>query len=301
MASSSSSTTSPAQQQIPYGQVVQMPSASVLPGAPNGYQYVLMPNTTGTSIPVVQYGPPSHSNQNAFAGASPLFQAPPRRQNRRRGRGGRAGAGAAYAGASIQVARTGMVGVMPTTQGSIAPAQFRKPSTPGGLRLRGKELLTKYVNPNSTGEFACIYVGINPNNFQWLKAYAPNYEQFFFHWIRISWQPAFASANGTVGIGVDTDFSDAVPKNLVEVLKNHSSVAGLVCAPMSCEYHGYMSLCQRHLISSGGGQSSTSINQGMILMFSEAIGEQTAYGVKAQTPLGYVYVEYDVELFVPQG
>lgn len=274
-------------------QPLQAPATFSYAAPPAGYQYALVPTSVTAPFSSASL-PPTPAMQGGNQG---------RRATRRGGRGrGRAQpqgfpSGVAYSGNTTQVARTGMTGVTSTTMGAIAPSQHKKASTPGGLRLKGKEMLWKVLNTNNTGDWWCDYKGINPTTYPWLNAFAQNYEQFFFHSIRLSWQPAFASANGTLGFCIDTDISDRRAQTLAEALKNQCSVAGLVCANMSCEYYGFMAVNQRLFIKSG----ETLNHQGMVEVFYEGIGEQLSFGLKNGSPLGYLYAEYDVELFVPQG
>lgn len=138
-------------------------------------------------------------------------------------------------------------------------------------------------------------------SFPWLAPLAKNYEQFYFHSIVFSWQPSFASANGTIGIAVDTDYNDDAPSTFQSFIKNHFSEAGLVCAPMSFRYDGRTgALSHRYMVESkGSGNLQT--QQGMFVVCAESIGEQSAFGIKKDTPLGYVFAEYDCEFFVPQS
>jgi hypothetical protein len=48
------------------------------------------------------------------------------------------------------------------------------------------------------------------------------------------------------------------------------------------------------------GSNALQTQQAMFIICAESIGEQSAFGIKKDTPLGYVFAEYDVEFFVPQ-
>jgi len=190
--------------------------------------------------------------------------------------------------------------MIPTSVTSLPPTSHMTPSTPNGLRLRGRELVMEYKNPNGDGTLGRQTLGINPLVFARLASFARGYEQFFFHTIAFTWQPSFASVNGVIGIGIDTDYNDAAPTNYTLFTQNQFSIGGLISAPQSVTYDGRVgAFARRHMVESKGA-NPLATQQGMLIVCSQSVGEQTAYGVKTDTSLGFVYAEYDVEFYVSQ-
>lgn len=210
------------------------------------------------------------------------------------------GAGTSNIQLNTLMARAGMIASTPATMKSTAPTNSQKPSTLNGARLKGREVLYKFLNPNTDGAFFPVTLSLNPLKFPWLATYAKNYEQFFFHSLVFTWHPSFASANGTIAMAVDADAGDKPPKAFQSLIKNHFSEAGLVCAPFGFRYDGKTATgISRYYVESEGA-GVLLVNQGFLVVAAESVGEQTSFGVKKDSPLGYVFVDYDCEFFMPQ-
>lgn len=202
--------------------------------------------------------------------------------------------------AGSQVARVGMTNSIPATMKSTAPTRHLNASTETGLRVKGREIFYKLVNSNADGTFTVATVLINPLKFNWLSLTARQYEYFFFHRLRFTWHPAFASANGTMAMCVETDVGDKPPKSVEEVIKNLFSEAGLICSSFGFNYEGRTGAGVSKYHTESSGTTPVLINQGQLVVVTESVGEQPNFGVKKDSPLGYIFVEYDCEFFCPQ-
>lgn len=210
------------------------------------------------------------------------------------------GAGVGNVQLNTLMARAGMVASTPATMKSTAPTNSQRPSTANGARLKGREVIHKFLNPNTDGTFFPVGIQVNPLKFPWLATYAKNYEQFFFHSLVFTWHPSFASANGTIAMAIDNDAGDDLPKSFQALIKNNFSEAGLVCAPFGFRYDGRTATISNRFFVESKAASPLLTTQGTLMIASEAVGEQTSFGVKKDSPLGYVFVDYDCEFFMPQ-
>lgn len=210
------------------------------------------------------------------------------------------GAGTSNQQLNVLMARAGMVSSTPATMKSTAPTNSARPSTANGARLKGRESFFKFMNPNTDGSFSPVVIELNPLKFLWLSTYAKNYEQFFFHSLVFTWHPSFASANGTIAMAIDNDATDDPPKSFQSLIKNYFSEAGLVCAPFGFRYDGKIGTGGGRFFIESKGTNKLQTTQGCLVIASESVGEQSAYGIRKDTPLGYVFVDYDCEFFLPQ-
>lgn len=199
-----------------------------------------------------------------------------------------------------QMVRVGMTNTIPATMKSTAPTRHMAPSTPTGLRVRGREILFKLVNSTADGSFTFAKVALNPLKFNWLSFTAKQYEFYFFHQLRFTWHPAFASANGTMAMCVESDVGDPAYKSVEEVIKNLFSEAGLICSSFGFNYEGRTGAGIGKYYTESNGTTPVLVNQGQLVVVTESVGEQPNFGVKKDSPLGYVFVEYDCEFFCPQ-
>jgi len=167
-------------------------------------------------------------------------------------------------------------------------------STPGGIRVRGRELLTTVTSGPTASLFSVSGVPLNPSNFPRLGAYVPIYEMFVFHVARAMYQSNQpTTAAGVVELAFDYDAKDALPSTTVGMMRNISSAMSNIYADCACDLKKSLSRLPKYNTAEGSSSDLDQVNQALLLVATE--GFQTASIV-----VGYLLVEYDVEFFTPQ-
>jgi len=269
-------------------------------------------SATTVSVPAIANIPagmqlalvPSNQVQGRVGG-SPSARTLKNRRRRAAAKQARQGVSLSGAGTNnnqlnVLMARAGMISSTPATMKSTAPSNYLRPSTVNGSRMRGREALHRFLNPNAEGTFEPKIIEMNPLKFPWLATYAKNYEQFFFHSLVFTWHPSFASANGTIAMAIDADANDDPPKTFQALIKNHFSEAGLVCAPFGFRYDGRTATVTNRFYVESKTASKLLTTQGFLVIAAESVGTQQSFGISKDVPLGYVFVDYDCEFFMPQ-
>lgn len=173
-------------------------------------------------------------------------------------------------------------------------------STPGGIRVRGRELIETMKTGNTAGTFGANnvdgiarVVALNPASFPRLQSYGPLYEFYKFHSAKAifeSNQPT--TAGGEAFLACDYDGTDAAPTSSTLMMRNISSSMSHIYAENAAVISGKLSRLPRY-ITSTVSPIVDDVNQANILYaFEGASG--------ANTTVGYLVVEYDVEFFTPQ-
>lgn len=101
------------------------------------------------------------------------------------------------------------------------------------------------------------------------------------------------TATGVVAIAVDYDAKDALPTNMIGMMRNVSSSMSNVYANSGALVDKRLSRLPKYLTASPSPDLDQTI-QANVLVASEGIG------VAAITTIGYLFIEYDVEFFTPQ-
>ncbi len=183
----------------------------------------------------------------------------------------------------------------PLTTFSVA-----KGSTPGGIRIRGREL----IQALNSGLTTLVFGGNNlttagrlfliPTNFPRLGAYTPIYEFYKFHRAKAIFQSNQPTTAGGVSIlAVDYDAKDAIPATTVDMMRNISSSMSNVYADNACEISGALSRLPKFATGQATSSDPDQVNQASILYAFEGV-------TGANVAQGYLVVEYDVEFFTPQ-
>jgi len=174
-------------------------------------------------------------------------------------------------------------------------------STPGGVRVKGRELIGS-VAPGAalTGVFAQLNIngttpfGLHPANFGRLAAYSPIYEFYKFHSANLIFQANQpTTAIGAVLIAADHDAKDAAPANAVSMMRNVSSTMSNIYSDSSLTVLGSMSRLNKYVCAQSLAPDNDQIVQANIYVAAE--GVSAALGAV----LGYVIISYDVEFFTP--
>jgi hypothetical protein len=173
-------------------------------------------------------------------------------------------------------------------------------TTPGGIRVRGRELIVPAVAGLTTliygggGLTSAASINLNPVSFPRLAAYAPIYEWYIFHKGKLMYQSNQpTTASGVNILSVEYDPKDTAPVSTVAQMRNISSSMGNVYANNACEFSRSLSRLPRFSTGENTAPDVDQINQAVLNYAFEGI-------TQAGTAVGYIIVEYDVEFFTPQ-
>jgi len=176
-------------------------------------------------------------------------------------------------------------------------------STPGGIRVRGRELVgAATAQSASTGAIFNLLVNgitppfyINPVNFPRLSAYLPIYEWYKFHKVSVLFQANQpTTAVGELLMCVDYDAKDATPATAVAFMRNITSTMCNIYSDASCQVLGSLSRLPKFATAQGTSSDLDQVNQASLFLAGEGITTASGAG------LGYVILQYDIEFFTPQ-
>jgi hypothetical protein len=178
-------------------------------------------------------------------------------------------------------------------------------STPGGIRVRGRELLSAVTIPITTGVWTAstafpgltaTFSVIAPSAFPRLVAQAGIYEYFKFHklsYLFQSNQPTTVA--GEIILSIDYDPTDAAPTSTTLQMRNISSTMANVYSDASLQFLGSLSRLPKYeCLATTVLTEALQQAQGMLTVAVEG------YVAAAATTVGYVIGDYDVEFFTPQ-
>lgn len=178
----------------------------------------------------------------------------------------------------------------------------RAGTTPGGTRLRGRELVGAVSAVAAvTGTFALANIGgktpfrFSPVDFPRLNAYTTLYDHFIFHRAAVLFQSNQpTTATGEVMVSVDYDAKDASPATTVEMMRNVSSTMANVYSDCSLEVLGSLARLPRFATAQTLGVDVDQLYQAYCYVATEGMT------LTAGQVIGYLVVDYDVEFFAPQ-
>ena len=175
-----------------------------------------------------------------------------------------------------------------------------KGTTPGGVRVRGRELIQSLTSGLTTLVFGANNLTtaagfeLNPGNFPRLASYASIYEFYKFHKAKAMFQSNQpTTASGVSEIAVDYDAKDAVPSSTVTMMRNISSSMSNIYADNACVIDGSLSRLPRFVTSQTSGADRDQYIQAVVWYAFEGV-------VGTNASQGYLLIEYDVEFFTPQ-
>jgi len=238
------------------------------------------------------------------------------KKGRRRRRGGQE---TQSAGSNNPLTRNGLRG--PVGQ-SLTSVQFTatsplnlftsKPaSTPGGVRMRGREVIgiAQVVGAGGGFQIANItrasgspanYIAVHPGVCPRLSSIAAVYEFYKFH----SFTAVFQSYQATTASGMwmgmlEYDYRDRVPSSTIQFLSNISSVTANIYSDMSLVLDGSLSRldgrskfqCSTDALTGDNNQ----IYQGYISIASDGFTSSPT----ATTDIGLMIWDYDIEFYTP--
>ncbi len=173
-------------------------------------------------------------------------------------------------------------------------------STPGGIRVSGRELLGAVTVPIATGVWVAsttfpgtgVASSLNPLAFPRLAAYDPIYEYFKFHkctFLFQSNQPT--TATGEIVMSFDYDPDDTPPASTQAQMRNISATMANIYSDASLEVLSSLSRLPKYECGAAGALQA---RQGALTVAVEG------YSNVAVSTVGYVIAQYDVEFFTPQ-
>jgi hypothetical protein len=180
------------------------------------------------------------------------------------------------------------------------PMSTTGPLTTGtrdGTRVSNRELLTGAVVANESWAISQTY-SLNPGlpgSFPWLSALAGKYEQYRFHKLRFIYVPSCStSTTGDIILMADYNAQDPLPTTEVQAVNHPGTMVGSVWDQhaFSCSVRDMHSLGPRKFVRSTAmaGDIKTFDVGNFILSSANGTG----------TSVGKLFVEYDVEFFIPQ-
>lgn len=180
----------------------------------------------------------------------------------------------------------------------MVPSEFSitTGTTPGGIRSRGRELV--YAVPQGASPaFAVTAFNLTPLSFPRLQAQAGIYEEYFFHSAVAFYQPILGTnTNGAVSVWFDFDAGDPAETTQAQASRNIVYAIANAYAVCSCHAPGSLSRLKRFLNQSGVVATALQLIQAQVRVATEGIPLAQA---PAASVVGYIYIEYDVEFYVP--
>lgn len=149
--------------------------------------------------------------------------------------------------------------------------------------------------------FGLTAIAINPGNdqmFPWLSSVAPSFESYRFKKLRMTYRPSCSSLTpGAVFMAVDYDATDLPPSDIVTLMQNQHAVKSNVWDSVTYDLlrQGNDAIPKRYVLDNlpPRGTDPRLYNLGNFLV--------ATFGQTAATYVGELYVDYTVELFIPQG
>jgi len=179
-----------------------------------------------------------------------------------------------------------------------------KGSTPGGIRISGRELVSAVNLPiigagvytlSTNYDTAVNFGAINPNSFPRLVAYAPIYEYFIFHKLTYHFQSNQPTTTvGAVILSIEYDATDPVPVSTTAQMRNISSTMSNIYSDCSLEGLKDLARLPRFKTDVPVAANLIQADQGVLYVAVEGFLNAAA------TTVGYIIAQYDVEFFTPQ-
>jgi hypothetical protein len=185
--------------------------------------------------------------------------------------------------------------VMRTTVPNVSGSAY---SGDGRMRVRHREYISDI---SGSVAFAASGLSINPGDsrtFPWLSVLAAEFESYLFRSLKFEFETQkSASTNGSVMMAVDFDAADDPPVNKQQLMAYHNAVRSAVwdeCC-YSSALHDLEKFGVQRYVRLGALPANLDIKTYDVgNLFVATQGEADT------TPVGELYVEYDVELITPQ-
>lgn len=172
-------------------------------------------------------------------------------------------------------------------------------TTPGGIRVRGQELIQVLTSASTTLVFGANNntnagtFNMTPVNFPRLSQIAPTYEMYKFHECSVYFQSNQpTTAAGVAEIAIDYDSKDSTPSTSVAMMRNISSSMSNVYSDLEVTLLGSLSRLPRYYVS-----EDTSPDVSQTIQAKAYYSFEGVTGVNAAQ--GYMVIRYDIEFFTP--
>jgi len=180
--------------------------------------------------------------------------------------------------------------------------EFAKASTPGGLRIKARELVTSVVlSATSTGAFQLANLPssgsltLSPVSFPRLSQIANAFEWYIFHKADILFQSNQpTTATGEILVCADYDAKDTAPTTSVGMMRNITATMSNIYSDASCQALKSLARLPRFSIAVSSSGDVEQLYQALVY-----VGVEGYTGTSGDS-VGYLVIEYDVELFSPQ-
>lgn len=174
-------------------------------------------------------------------------------------------------------------------------------STPGGTRVRGRELIQSLTSGGTTLLYGAAGVAgtagsilLHPASFPRLTSYVGIYEMYIFHSAKVMFQSNQpTTASGVSILSADYDAKDAAPTSTVLQMRNISSSMSNIYADNAMIIDKKLSRLPRYITAVSVGTDADQLYQANLFYGFEGV-----VGVAASQ--GYLVIQYDVEFFTPQ-
>lgn len=190
--------------------------------------------------------------------------------------------------------------------------QVKAGSTPGGLRISGREYLGSVLNDSAqsgrlgftynlwnTPVLPQYYIPIRPASLMRAQAYAAIFEEYFFHKIKISFSSALPTTTaGALALNVEFDEDSALPSaGSFGAVANHMvSTVGNVYSDASMEFPGRLANYNRYFTHFAGFPSTTTDERMSVQCDLTGV---CSTSLATSLLLGHITIEYDLELYSP--
>jgi hypothetical protein len=183
-----------------------------------------------------------------------------------------------------------------------------KGSTPGGVRVRGRELVgsIRASGAVAAGSFSQLQVGstgagtafeLRPGAFPRLAGYNGMYEMYKFHRANVTFQAnSPTTAKGVIIAAADYDAADSAPTTAVGMMRNISATMSNLYSDCGMAIKGDLSRLPKYLTN----VLSASTDSVQSLQAKIFLAVDGADALVDNQSVGYLIIEYDVEFFTPQ-
>lgn len=168
-----------------------------------------------------------------------------------------------------------------------------------GMRIKFREMITGQLGTTVSSFNLTNTYFINPGlpkTFRWLSTLAQNFDQYVVHSMNVEYvNMAAATTRGMVFMVYDYDVTDAAPMLDSDMMNQYGACSGPVWAPlkMQLDPKSAMSLGPRRFIRTQSGDRAVATCD----IAKLHVGFETD---AISVPLGQLWIEYDITLFVPQ-
>lgn len=181
----------------------------------------------------------------------------------------------------------------------------RLASANGCVRISHRELVHKYGSAGTGFQDKFFYVnaGLGPSGdstsisgvFPWLSTIANAFERYKFKRLRFEYEPTCGTTEpGTYAMAVDYGITDAQPASLAALSAYIGATHGNVYRPMTMSVQG-ASGQEKKLLTRAAAWATGTSRQDYDLCVLNLCSDDVA-----STKGGNIYVDYEVELYLPQ-